>query len=284
MMIDFALEAEREEGKPAARGDPSGLPAALPADHDDHHGGAARRPAADARPGHRIGAAPSARRRPSSAACIVSQMLTLFTTPVIYLAFDRLAVRLTGRAPAKTAGDEAVVVNLSALFIAPSRRHHAADHRHHSGRPVRLCTAAGLAAAAGRFPHHLGECVAAGRQPRHGRHQRCQPARTASRPDRRRDRDDLHQLGRPVPHHPAVRSRPRHQRRGARRAGGDQRRARRPADQPAQQPHLPQGQPGGRAGADPGADLENHDAAARSTTPRPTCWSSACRRSAASAR
>jgi multidrug efflux pump len=31
---------------------------------------------------------------------IVSQMLTLFTTPVIYLYFDRLAVRLTGRGPA----------------------------------------------------------------------------------------------------------------------------------------------------------------------------------------
>ena len=62
MMIDFALEAEREEGKRAARGDPSGLPAALPPDHDDHHGGAARRAAADARHRHRIGTAPAARR------------------------------------------------------------------------------------------------------------------------------------------------------------------------------------------------------------------------------
>jgi multidrug efflux pump len=31
---------------------------------------------------------------------ILSQMLTLFTTPVIYLYFDRLALRLTGRRPA----------------------------------------------------------------------------------------------------------------------------------------------------------------------------------------
>jgi multidrug efflux pump len=35
---------------------------------------------------------------------IVSQMLTLFTTPVIYLTFDRLARRWGGDAPAKPAG------------------------------------------------------------------------------------------------------------------------------------------------------------------------------------
>ena len=39
---------------------------------------------------------------------IVSQALTLFTTPVIYLAFDRLAIRLAGRRPeARLAGDGA---------------------------------------------------------------------------------------------------------------------------------------------------------------------------------
>ena len=32
---------------------------------------------------------------------ILSQILTLFTTPVIYLAFDRLAVRLQGRRTAE---------------------------------------------------------------------------------------------------------------------------------------------------------------------------------------
>ena len=44
MMIDFALDAEREEGKSAARGDPPGRAAALPADHDDHPGGPVRAP------------------------------------------------------------------------------------------------------------------------------------------------------------------------------------------------------------------------------------------------
>ena len=49
MMIDFALDAERNEGQVAAGSDLSGMPAALPADHDDDDGGAARRLAAGAR-------------------------------------------------------------------------------------------------------------------------------------------------------------------------------------------------------------------------------------------
>ena len=63
MMIDFALDAERNEGPAAARSDLSGVPAALPADPDDHDGGDPRRPAADARHRHRLGAAPAARHR-----------------------------------------------------------------------------------------------------------------------------------------------------------------------------------------------------------------------------
>ena len=55
-----------------ARGDPPGVPAALPPDHDDDDGGAARRPAARARHGHRRRAAPPARhhdrRRPAAVA------------------------------------------------------------------------------------------------------------------------------------------------------------------------------------------------------------------------
>ena len=50
-------------GHEPARGNPSSLPAALPADHDDDLRRDRRRPAARARPGYGIGAAPSARRR-----------------------------------------------------------------------------------------------------------------------------------------------------------------------------------------------------------------------------
>jgi multidrug efflux pump len=38
---------------------------------------------------------------------VFSQMLTLFTTPVIYLYFDRLATRLMGRRPTNPLAPEA---------------------------------------------------------------------------------------------------------------------------------------------------------------------------------
>ena len=68
MMIDFALDAERERGHGAARRDLPGVPAALPADHDDDDGGDPRRAAADDRLGRGLRAAAPARhhdgRRP----------------------------------------------------------------------------------------------------------------------------------------------------------------------------------------------------------------------------
>ncbi len=101
MMIDFALEAERHEGKPAheaiyqaslLRFRPimmttfaalfGGLPLAL---------------------GTGVG---SELRRPLGitivGGLILSQVLTLYTTPVVYLFFDRLAKRLTGVRERKT--------------------------------------------------------------------------------------------------------------------------------------------------------------------------------------
>ena len=62
MMIDFALEAQRNGRQVAGRGDLRGLPGALPADHDDDDGGAPRHAADRAR--HR---APAPRRAGRSA-------------------------------------------------------------------------------------------------------------------------------------------------------------------------------------------------------------------------
>ena len=61
MMIDFALEAEREEELPPEQSIYQGVPAAVPADHDDHHGGAARSAAAGTGARHRVGIAEAAR-------------------------------------------------------------------------------------------------------------------------------------------------------------------------------------------------------------------------------
>jgi multidrug efflux pump len=51
-------------------------------------------------------------RRPLGLAIIggllVSQVLTLFTTPVIYLLFDRMSQRFFGRKPSEPAGESAV--------------------------------------------------------------------------------------------------------------------------------------------------------------------------------
>ena len=99
MMIDFAIEAERDEGLSTARRHLPRLPAALPAHHDDHHGRAARRPAAGAR---HAASAPSCAGRSGITivgGLLLSQMLTLFTTPVIYLALDRFTRRRRLGAP-----------------------------------------------------------------------------------------------------------------------------------------------------------------------------------------
>ncbi len=106
MMIDFALAAEREEGKPPREA--------------IHQACLLRfRPIMMTTMAALLGALPlmmgtgtgSELRRPLGVAIvgglIVSQVLTLFTTPVIYLAFDRLAVRLAGRKPERRLAGEA---------------------------------------------------------------------------------------------------------------------------------------------------------------------------------
>jgi multidrug efflux pump len=102
MMIDFAIEAEREQGKPPReaihqaallRFRPilmttlAALFAAVPLMLGWGEGAELRRP---------LGLA-------IFGGLIVSQMLTLFTTPVIYLGFDSLARRFSGKRPAAPA-------------------------------------------------------------------------------------------------------------------------------------------------------------------------------------
>ncbi|QGM45511.1 multidrug efflux RND transporter permease subunit [Methylocystis heyeri] len=106
MMIDFALDAERNEGKPPREAiyqacllrfrpilmtTMAAILGALPLMLGGGAGSELRRPLGYAIVG----------------GLVVSQMLTLFTTPVIYLYFDRLARRVKGRPAAEGTPTEA---------------------------------------------------------------------------------------------------------------------------------------------------------------------------------
>ena len=261
MMIDFALDAERNEGKPPREAIYQACLLRF-------------RPIVMTTMAAVLGALPlmigtgagSELRHPLGISIVggllVSQLLTLFTTPVIYLWFDRLALRFAGRSGTCRPGERVELSHGSVNTLhSPAGRNDVADLRARGGGCRGVFQAAGLAAAAGGFPDHFGAGDAAGREPAGCRHHGRQSAGTPSRADRRRDRDDLLEHGRKHAHHAAVRVEPGYQRRRPRRAGGDQRGARRPSDQPAFQSDLPQGQSSRRA--DPGPDVDVRHADAR---------------------
>ena len=163
---------------------------------------------------------------------LLSQMLTLYTTPVIYLQMERLKQRWSRprgfvpperRSPAPGpggVGDELL------LPVHPQAgRHHAVGYWPAADRHRRLPLPAGGEHADHRVPDHprVGE-PARRRSGDHGGDGR-RAAGAPPRRDRRRHRDHLDQFARQHQHHDPVRPQPQDRRRGARRAGGAQCRA-----------------------------------------------------------
>ena len=147
---------------------------------------------------------------------LFSQLLTLYTTPVVYLWFDRLAQALRHlRAPKPAEALGRLAMNISAPAIRAAGSHYAADPCPAAGGSLGLHAAAGLPVAAGGLPGDRRIRFAARRQSGDHGFGRGHSAGAAVRPHRRHQPDDL---GEPVGidrHHHAVRSGPQHRCRGA---------------------------------------------------------------------
>jgi multidrug efflux pump subunit AcrB len=116
MMIDFALDAERTAGRsPRDAIYEASLLRFRPIMMTTMARSSARCLSRSGGASARSSATRSASR--SWADCLVSQALTLYTTPVVYLAFDRLARRAGGARPRRPRGARGGAMNLSAPFV-----------------------------------------------------------------------------------------------------------------------------------------------------------------------
>ena len=183
---------------------------------------------------------------------LLSQLLTLYTTPVIYLALDRLNRKIEKAVP-----DPAPPGRRSPAPPRGCSRWHRSPSPSSAGRSAPRCWRSGcfwsasspivflpvVGGAECRFPDRSG-C----RRARPGADPAVMAATVAAPlerrlgADRRHRPDHLDQFARHHQHPVAVRDRPQHRPRGARRAGRDQRLAGRSAERPAVAAALPQGQ------------------------------------------
>ena len=241
MMIDFALDAERNEGmsprdaiyqaallrfRPILMTTLAALFGALPLMLSTGSGAEMRQPLGLVMVG----------------GLLVSQVLTLFTTPAIYLFFDRLGPRLAAASTQSVRRGGCNRMSLSAPFIERPVATTLLSLSVVLVGALALHAAAGVAAAADRLPGDLGVGIAARRQPRDDGLEVATPLERALGTIAGVNEIDLAELaGIDADQHP-VRPRQEHRRRRARGAGGDQRVALAAAERAAGHAAVPEDQ------------------------------------------